>query len=110
MIVRQPRLDELTARTASFVDRVLRGAKPGDLPVEYPTRFELVVNLKIAKAHSQARPATYETSHHSGGRDCESAGDAESQGAPAYDSAGVAKSTGGAESRGAREYDSAGGA
>jgi putative tryptophan/tyrosine transport system substrate-binding protein len=37
-------------RAASFVDRILRGAKAGDLPLEYPTRFELVVNLKIAKA------------------------------------------------------------
>jgi putative tryptophan/tyrosine transport system substrate-binding protein len=50
MIVHQPRWDELMARAASFVDRILRGAKPGDLPVEFPTRFELLVNLKISKA------------------------------------------------------------
>ena len=36
-------------RTGSFVDRVLKGAKPADLPVEQPTRFQLVVNQKTAK-------------------------------------------------------------
>jgi putative tryptophan/tyrosine transport system substrate-binding protein len=46
-------------RTASFVDRILRGAKPGDLPVEYPTRFELIVNLKIAKAIGVTIPETF---------------------------------------------------
>ena len=37
-------------RAASYVDRILRGEKPGDLPVQLPTRFEMAVNLKTAKA------------------------------------------------------------
>jgi putative ABC transport system substrate-binding protein len=45
-----PNNRDIMRRTASYLDRILRGAKPAELPVQFPTKFELIVNLKTAKA------------------------------------------------------------
>jgi putative tryptophan/tyrosine transport system substrate-binding protein len=42
--------DDIWRRGVSYVDRILRGAKPSELPVQFPTKFELVINMKTAKA------------------------------------------------------------
>jgi ABC-type uncharacterized transport system substrate-binding protein len=51
-------LPDLWQRSASYVDRVLKGEKPTDLPVQAPTKYELVLNLKTAKAIGLEVPTT----------------------------------------------------
>ena len=51
-----PDLVDIVRPAASYVDRILHGEKPGDLPVQFPTKFEMVLNLKTAKALGLAIP------------------------------------------------------